>query len=305
LTNSDNIAEYILSLRDKGLANVSINSHIRVIRLIDIYEREFHKDRNLLKKVGYFPKEKRIPIILSFDELMRILSVRVPYVKRFDQNGGEIDRNRNLALWVITVTGCRLNECLSLRKCDIILGDKGYIKIERKLGFSTKNYSARTVPLPNSVINYLTLHLQDKKPENLAFTSATGKKLSATLMEDDWKRRLELAGITSNPHIHDLRATYITLLAKRKVPLRLISLLVGHKRADTTVGYMDFIYDDLWEAAKEHPMFAKSLTKEQKVTRLREWLEKIRIELEHDGDFAPPEMLPLNTIGYIFKAWLK
>jgi integrase len=301
----DSVGEYVQYLREKGLVNVSINTHIRVITLIDIYERDFNKDLHLLKKVSYFPKEKRIPVILSQNEIEKILFSRVTYTKRFGMEGSEIDINRNLALWVIAATGCRLDECLTLRKCDIVLGDDGYIKIERKPGFEVKNKIGRKVPIPNSVIIKLQIHLEKKNPEELAFTSAAGNKISATSMEEDWHKRLRLAGITKAPRIHDLRASYIMAHLRSKTPLPEVSKLVGHKDIKTTMGYTDFNDEDLFEAAKNHPMFAKSLTPLQKIYRLRSWLEKIREELEHDGDFSPPELTPLNGKGYSFKVRLK
>ncbi|HZE86978.1 MAG TPA: site-specific integrase [Methylomirabilota bacterium] len=286
----DVAAEYKLYLVEKGLRNVSINTHLRVIRLIDIYQREFHTDLNLFKKIDYLPKEKRIPVILNIKEINSILSVIVPYTKRFSQEGWEIDLNRNLAFWVIASTGCRLNECLSLRKCDIVIGlEKGNILIQNRPDFTVKNDLSHKVPLPNNIIVKLKNFLEKREPKDLAFQSAAGNKLSSTIMEDDWHRRLALAGITTAPHIHDLRASYIMEHLRKKTPLPEISKLVGHKDVQTTIGYMAFNDDDLWDAAKNHPFFVMSETPLEKTEKFMNWVEKIRHELEYNGQFLSAE----------------
>lgn len=302
----DRVAEYKLYLVEKGLRNVSINTHLRVIRLIDIYERDFHKDLNLFKRVDYLPKEKRIPVILSINEIEAILAVVVPYTKRYKQEGAEIDLNRNLVFWVVAATGCRINEVLSLRRCDIAIGlEDGSLLIQNRQDFTVKNDMSRKVPLPNNVIIKLKSFLERRKPTELAFQTANLNKISTTSMEDDWHRRLALAGITKAPHIHDLRASYIMEHLRRKTPLPEIAKLVGHKDIQTTVGYMAFNDEDLWEAAKNHPFFAKSLTPKMKLDRLRLWLTKIRSELEQDKDFLPPSLMPVDEMGYTFSAILK
>src|SRR5207249_602880 len=99
-----------------------------------------------------------------------ILNVAVPYVKRFKQEGWEIDQNRNLALWVIAATGCRLNECLSLRRCDIAMGiEDGSILIQNRPGFTVKNDLSHKVPLPRNVITKLRSFLEKRKPTDLVF----------------------------------------------------------------------------------------------------------------------------------------
>src|SRR5690348_8727159 len=62
--NTDSVERLVLYLREKSLRNASINSYIRVLNLIDLFERENDRDLNLLKKVAYFPKQTRVPTIL-------------------------------------------------------------------------------------------------------------------------------------------------------------------------------------------------------------------------------------------------
>lgn len=288
--NYNIVAEYKLYLIEKGLQNPSVNSHLRVIRLIDIYEREFHTDLNLFKMIDYMPKTKRIPVILSREEQKKILSVKVDYAKRFQQEGWEIDLNRNLLLWVITATGCRSDEGRSLRKCDIILGlDNGFIKIQGREDFSVKNDVNHKVPIPMVVIEKLRSFLEKRKPTELAFQTAAGNKLSSTSIEEDWKKRLKLAGITSNPHIHDLRASFIMEHIRKKTPFPEISSLVGHKDIQTTFGYAAFNDEDINEAASNHYLFEESQTDLQRTEKMVVEFEKIRKELEYNGNFLTEE----------------
>jgi site-specific recombinase XerD len=283
----DSVAAYALYLREKGLKNVSINSHLRVLRLIDIYMRDFHEDLNLFKKTSYMKKQKRIPVIFTQKEISAILEVELPYTKRFKQEGWEIDLNRNLALWVVAATGCRINECLSLRKCDIAIGiEKSCIIIQgRGAEFEVKNDLDHKVPLPQIVIIKLRKHLEKKKPTDLAFTTANAKKISLTSMEDDWKKRLAVAGITNGGHIHDLRASFIMEHLRQGTQLPGISKLVGHKDVKTTMGYMAFDEDDLWKDAKNHPYFIQSESPLEITNKLLDNMKKIKDELLYRGKF--------------------
>lgn len=269
--NSGTTEEFILHLRDKGLRNVSINSYIRVINLIDIFERENGKDYNLLKKVNYFEKEKRTPCILTLNEIKRILTVVIKFINR-----GSFDcfENYNLALWVIASTGCRLEEGLNLKKCDIFLGnDRGYCIFK-----NTKTYNDRKTPLPPILIPRLKEHLATKKAEDLAFTTSLGHKIPAQIMESYWKKCCEKIGLTKRPRIHDLRASYIMEHYRNGTKFTDIQNLVGHVRADTTLGYMKFEEEALFEAAQNHGFFSTAITAQWLAKRVRGFVENIRIE---------------------------
>lgn len=280
--------QFILYLREKGLANPTLNSYVRVINLIDIYERDHFTDLNLLKDIDYFPKERRIPTILTPKEVDAILRVIIPYNSRqANFSSADIDKNYHLATWVIFATGCRLNEAVSLRKQDIILAEESYVKFAK-----TKNHDSRTPPIPFN--SRLVAHLANKKPTDLAFTTSRGNKISPQSMEEDWKRRIALANITKTPRLHDARNSFIMEHIRLHTQHYTLSNLVGHNDPKSTIYYAKFDQGTLQEAAQNHHLFKKTLTLDQKLQRYAKILGGIRHEIEEDIDLAG--LMPLLNL---------
>lgn len=264
--------EFILYLREKGLRNSSINSYIRVINLIDIYERENRKDLNLLKGISYFPKQKRVPTILSIDEIESILSINIDYKylkKDYLLDSERLNQNYKMAIWMLAATGCRFDEMASLRKGNLRLGlMKGFVIFK-----DTKTLEDRQVPLPPDYVEKLKEFVKKKKPNDLCFTSATGHKIVEQTFNPELRRRVELANITKHTYAHCFRNSFIMEHIKRGTQHLTISKLVGHRDPKTTLGYTNYTYDILEKGAENHPLFSRSLNIEKIINKIAETIE--------------------------------
>lgn len=279
---------FILSFIESGKANATVNSYIRIISLIDVYERDHSGDLNLMKEIAYLDKTRRTPTIFTENEVDSILGTRVLYANRAVK-GSQINETYHLVTYVIFATGCRLNEALGLLVDDITVGEEGYINIRNNKYRMIKNKLERQVPIPNYPL--LREHIKNKKPGDLAFTTATGNVIPPQCMESDWAKRKTAAGIVKRGRLHDARNTYIMEHIRKKTHLLNITVLVGHKDPKSTLWYTSFNQEELQRAASNHHLYKNQLTPKQKLNKEYEKLQEIRNAAEVDSDFEPPVLI--------------
>lgn len=233
----------------------------------------------MLKKIAYFPKQKRVPTILTIDEIESILSIDIDYAAK-KSFIADTNANYKLIWWIIASTGCRLEECLSLRKTDINLGiENGYVEFK-----DTKTDEDRRVPIPPILIYKLKEHLKNKKPDQLALTSSTGKKIASSLAEEDLKRRVMKASVEKHIYPHCFRNSYIMEHLRQGTDPLTIAKLVGHRDVNSTLGYTKYNYDDLLRGAENHPLFSRSISTQKILQKARETFDKLPIK--HDPRFT-------------------
>ena len=272
---SSNTAEdFVLYLKEKGLRNASINSYIRVINLIDIYERENGKDFNLLKKISYFPKQLKVPTFLSYEEIEALLSVKIDYTKRAYKNfGHDLDLTYRYIIRFIASTGCRFSEMANMKVEDLHLGiSSGYVIFK-----DTKTQVDRQVPLPPVFSDLLKQYTRNKLPSVPVFTSSTGHKITEQSFNPELRRRADLAGIKKHIYAHCFRNSYIIEHRRAGTDILTLATLVGHRDPKTTLGYDKFDYEDLVKGAENHPAFRFSLSPMKILERQIEQLEALSI----------------------------
>lgn len=285
---ADTAEEYILYLREKGLKNASINSHIRVINLIDIYERENGKDTNLLRKISYFPKESSTPTFLSVEEIEAIIRVKKDYSKYpYKGYGHDIDRTYRNAIWFMAGTGCRYDEMAStlVQNCFLGIG-QGYVFFPKEI---TKTNEDRTVPLPPLLAEELKDFIKNKKPGDLIFTTSTGRKIAEQCFNPELRKRVELAGINKHVTSHDFRHSYVQTHRRSGTDILTLSKLVGHKDPKTTLGYDKFDLEDLIKGAENHPLFSRYVSTDKIITRIKEAIDKFPIKYDPRFDYKIEE----------------
>ncbi len=285
---AETVESYILYLREKGLRNASLNSHIRVVNLIDIFERENDNDLNLLKKISYFPKQTKVPTILSIDEIDAILQVEVPYQYRGNKHtyNHSLDETYRMLWWLVSSTGCRIEEALNVKKGQLMLGLQGKGKV---IYTDTKTNEDRKVPIPPILVFKLHTFVEMLKPTEYIFRSTTGNRLSTTSAEEDIKKRADLAGIQKHIYPHCFRNSYIMEHYRRNTDPFTISRLVGHRDINTTLGYMKFDDDDLEKGAENHPLFSRSITPQRLINKLKEAIASFKLDEDFRFTFNQTE----------------
>src|SRR5258706_5473692 len=129
-------------------------------------------------------------------------------------------RRWRILVLLLGYTGLRWGEATALRVCDIDL-DRRRIDVRRAFSDvggrivigTPKSHQSRTVPIPRFLAVEIGKALEDKRPDDLAFTASGGTLVRLS----NWRRAVFLparcqAGLSSRFRIHDLRHTAASLM---------------------------------------------------------------------------------------------
>ena len=174
------------------------------------------------------PREKKLPVVLSRDEVRRILAeVRIPVYRA--------------CLTTIYACGLRLLEGAHLQVADV---DSG----RRLLHIHGKGKQDRYVPLPDPTLELLRAHWRTHRSPVWVFPAPTrhglahalahgGGPVTRSSLQSAFRRALKRSGIAKRAHVHTLRHSYATHLLEAGVNLRIIQANLGHGSARTTQVY--------------------------------------------------------------------
>jgi integrase/recombinase XerD len=172
-------------------------------------------------------KEKRLPVILTVEEVRRILSaIRLLRYKA--------------CLTTIYSCGLRIKEAVHLQVRDI---DSARMMIHVRLGKGGKD---RYVPLPQPTLDllrrYWTTHHNPVWLFPAVGRGRIGERTAAAPMplssvQQAFRAALKDAGITKDAQVHTLRHSYATHLLEAGVNLRQIQVYLGHNSVQTTSAY--------------------------------------------------------------------
>lgn len=141
-------------------------------------------------------------------------------------------------------SGLRAGELFGLARRHIDL-DSGTVRVERQLGphgrgfAATKNKQARTVHLPELVVEQLRGHLAEftaARPDALVFATDSGQPVHAANRQKMWQRARRAAG-REDLRWHDLRATGATFAAQSGASLREVQARLGHSTVSAAMLY--------------------------------------------------------------------
>jgi integrase/recombinase XerD len=183
-------------------------------------------------------REKKLPVVLSRDEVRKVLS------------NIQLLRYR-VCLTTIYSCGLRLSEGTHLKVEDID-GDRGFISIRASKGHMGNK--DRNVPLPQKTLELLREQWKSHRNKVWIFPYAGhgGKDMpcattpvSNSSVQVAFRKALKTAGINKKATVHTLRHSWATHLLEAGVNLRLIQAWLGHSTPATTS-----VYTHLTEKAK-------------------------------------------------------
>lgn len=193
-------------------------------------------DKNPLSKKREFvlPAHRKRPEIFSPEEMEQLFayfdSMESPAISAFFR--------------FLAYTGCRLSEATHLRwtEIDLRLGEVSFIQ--------TKNYEPRTVPIAAPLQPFLAA-LSSKN----TYVFDSGQ--DTPIYHDSWWWKLLRQATTAlqmKPRpIHAFRHTFGSSLAEQDVNLATIKELMGHRRIETTLIYLQFTKKKKREAVGQLP----------------------------------------------------
>jgi len=205
------------------------------------------KALNLAELWGYRPNhsnpclhikkytEQKRERFLSQNEIVRLMSILEEEEKN-SQNPWTI-----YAIRLLLITGCRLNEILTL-KWEEVDFDNQYLRL------SDSKTGKKLVYLSTIAVDILkTVPRLDGNPYVIC-----GEKKGSHLinLQKPW-RRIRAKACLNDVRLHDLRHTFASIAASNGLSLPIIGALLGHKQTQTTARYAHLIGQPLLEASEK------------------------------------------------------
>jgi len=168
------------------------------------------------------PKGRRLPVVLSRQEVWRILeAVRFPVYR--------------VCLTTIYSCGLRVSEGASLQVCCV---DSARMML-RVLGKGSKE---REVPLPEKTLLLLRDFWRTHRSAQWLFPARVNhqnhtRHIPIINVQNAFARARRQSGVKKPAHVHTLRHSYATHLLEAGVNLRVIQVILGHLSLQTTSVY--------------------------------------------------------------------
>lgn len=150
----------------------------------------------------------------------------------------------------------RLEELNEIKISDFDFNENKFIILGKGNKERTCYLNTNTKDALQKYINYRKNNpLDDKKIDNFLFISQWNKKISSRQIRKIVKKTYEKAEIDETQYsVHSLRHSFATILYKSGVDIRLLQILLGHSRIETTQIYAHMHSESLMNAKQGHPM---------------------------------------------------
>jgi len=174
---------------------------------------------DVAEDVVFIREPRRLPVVLSPEAVARLIAA-APGLKY------------QAALSIAYGAGLRVSEVISLKVGDI---DSARMLIRVDQG---KGHKDRYVMLSQPLLKLLRRWWLVKRPRAWLFPGRTpGAPLSARQLNRAVHIAAQRAGIDKRVGMHTLRHSFATHLLEQKTDIRVIQVLLGHKKLDTTALY--------------------------------------------------------------------
>jgi integrase/recombinase XerD len=237
--SEEELRQYLLYLENEKAVSASTMT-VTLCGLKFLYQHTLQREWHLLDLVRA-KQEKRLPAVLSVEEVARVLScVHSPRCR--------------VCLTTIYACGLRISEGVHLQVADID-GSRRMLHIRKG-----KGNQDRFVPLPQATLELLRTYWRTHRHPVWLFPArpAPGQAVSAVTspvtprsVSFAFAAALSESGIHKHASVHTLRHSYATHLLEAGVNLRQIQSWLGHHSLRTTT-----IYTHLTQQGQEIAMVA-------------------------------------------------
>jgi site-specific recombinase XerD len=173
-----------------------------------------------IDKIPHLKREKRLPVVLSRDEISALL-------------GAPTNLKHRAILTVAYSAGLRTSEIVHLKVSDID-SSRMQIRIE-----NSKGAKDRYTILSKKAVQTLRAYWKVYRPSHWLFPNQhRDLPMSYRAVDYIFKRYKKQAGITKPASAHSLRHSFATHLLENGVDLHHIQLLLGHRYPETTTVYL-------------------------------------------------------------------
>ena len=207
---------------------ISVGKRNQIMAAVKFLFRVTLRRHDLVAEIFYLKEPHRVPMVLSRDEIKRLLKMAP-------------DLRCRTMLSLAYGCGLRASEVVKLRVCDIDSG-QGIIRILQSKGGKDRN-----VMLPAEVLELLRDWWRERPTrkdggvpptERWLFPSRVGRgHITARQFTRILKDAVSAAGITKRLSLHTLRHSFATHLLERGENIRVIQVLLGHSTLTSTARY--------------------------------------------------------------------
>lgn len=210
--------------------------------------REKYRKNNPMLDIKKPKGEKRLPDILSVEEVQRILNTHVPR-----KNPAHEARDTAM-LQLMYGSGLRRAEV-----CGVSIGDLEPNGTLRVIGKGNKERPVFVTPVAAEAINRYLAFRPDAKAGEPLFLTARKTRLSCRHLWVCFKQLVKASGIGKRVKPHTFRHAFATHQCQNGADIRTIQKLLGHTSISTTQIYLDVSMEHMRETfEKAHPLGAKA-----------------------------------------------
>ena len=209
--------EYLLLLIEKGASDETVRSAGFAIKFyLNTIKKDSSEIQTVLDNLPNLKREKKLPVILSKEEIERLISATK-------------NINHRLIIQVGYSSGLRVSEIINLKWEDIDF-DRNLIHLKK-----AKGKKDRIVMLSQKVKEGL-LNLSGSRQGYVFLTNRDGKYTDRAIQKIIENAAMK-AGIRKSIKPHTLRHSFATHLLENGTDIRYIRDLLGHSDISTTLIY--------------------------------------------------------------------
>jgi len=214
--NLEDVRRFQLHLARNGAQAPILNHTVSALRF---FFRVTLKRHDIVEHTTFIREPRKLPVVLSPQEVARLLNA-APGLKY------------KAALSVAYGAGLRAAEVVSLKVSDID-SKRMIVRVEQGKGRKDRN-----VMLSASLLELLRTWWRAARPEGWLFPGQNPvNPMTTRQLNRACHAAAEAAGIGTNVSPHILRHSFATHLLEQNVDVRVIQVLLGHAKLDSTALY--------------------------------------------------------------------
>jgi integrase/recombinase XerD len=212
----EDVRRYQLHLVASGVGVATLNQTASTLRF---FFRVTLKRHDILEHTHFIREPHKLPVVLSPEEVVRLLDA-APGLKY------------KAALSVAYGAGLRAAEVISLKLSDI---DSKRMLIRVEQGKGRKD---RYVMLSPHLLNLLRVWWKAARPQGWLFPGRDpAQPMTTRQLNRGCHAAAQMAEINKRVSLHTLRHSFATHLLEQNIDVRVIQVLLGHAKLDTTALY--------------------------------------------------------------------
>ncbi len=222
IATAEDLRQFQLHLTDKGTSRITINATITGLRF---FFEVTVGDKDVVNKLNTVPVPRKLPVVLSREEVGRLLEATssLKYKAAFSIAYG---------------AGLRISEVATLKISDID-GERKTLHVEQG-----KGRKDRYAMLSPALLDILQRWWKEGRASGLLLNGGwlfPGQNpvnpISTRQLNRAVHAAADAAGIAKRVSPHTLRHSFATHLMEQNIDIRVIQVLLGHAKLDTTALY--------------------------------------------------------------------